>query len=223
MPINELWKKIKSDPFSVFGPQPHGKGWSVKLLNNAAASAVLIDGDNEYYLDRDEYGFFNWTGDHKPSYAVRYGNSYGEWTELDPYTFPPVISDYDLHLFKEGTHRRIWEVLGAHPAESCGVWGTVFSVWAPNAVSVRLVGDFNGWDDNRYYMRARGLTGVWEIFIPNLSEPSKYKYAVESFNGSITEKSDPYAFFAEKRPDPSAFAVWHSAVGFVSAQQGAFR
>ncbi len=158
-----------------------------------------------------------------PSQAKIECDSCSEWEERDPYSFPPVISDYDLHLFSEGTHRRIWEVLGSHIIEHEGVLGTVFAVWAPNALSVRLIGEFNGWDQNRYYMRTRGATGVWEIFIPDLTECRQYKYAVESYNGSITEKSDPYAFYAEKRPHTASIICdingyeWGDSECFISS------
>jgi 1,4-alpha-glucan branching enzyme len=119
----------------------------------------------------------------------------------DPYRFPPVLSDFDLHLMGEGTHYKKYEKLGAHVTELEGVRGVTFGVWAPNARRVSVVGDFNQWDGRRHPMRIRGGTGIWELFIPGLAEGEVYKYEIKSNpSGSIGLKADPYAFYAELRP-----------------------
>src|SRR5215212_1540795 len=94
----------------------------------------------------------------------------GVWEREDPYRFLPTIGDVDLHLFNEGTHRRLWEVLGAHPRVVDGVAGTSFAVWAPNARRVSVVGDFNGWDGRVHPMRRLGGSGVWELFVPGVGD-----------------------------------------------------
>ncbi len=87
-----------------------------------------------------------------------------------------VLTDYDLHLFGEGTFLRAFEKLGAHRVTAGGMVGIHFAVWAPNAAQVNLIGDFNGWDGRMHPMRNLGPSGVWEIFIPGLADGEKYKY-----------------------------------------------
>lgn len=116
-----------------------------------------------------------------------------------PETF---LTDFDLHLFSEGTHCRIYDKLGAHLTSVDGVKGTHFAVWAPNAASVSVIGDFNQWDASKHQMRMTSLqSGIWSIFIPELAEGTIYKYYISSkVNGYTAEKSDPCGFAAEMRP-----------------------
>src|SRR6185437_1831981 len=115
----------------------------------------------------------------------------------DPYSFPPLLSEYDLYLIGEGTHQDLYERLGAHPRRIREVDGVAFAVWAPNARRVSVVGDFNHWDDRAHPMRMRA-NGVWELFIPGVTIGALYKYAVLSWNqGFRALKSDPFAFTAE--------------------------
>ncbi len=113
-----------------------------------------------------------WEGDLDPTAAgYRLEATYGAagspgFVFDDPYRLWPTLGDLDLHLFNEGRHRRLWEVLGAHPRVHQGVAGTAFAVWAPNAKAVRVVGDWNFWDGRLHPMRALGSSGVWELFIP---------------------------------------------------------
>ncbi|HEY5614693.1 MAG TPA: 1,4-alpha-glucan branching protein GlgB, partial [Bacteroidota bacterium] len=118
----------------------------------------------------------------------------------DPYSFLPTLTDFDLYLFNAGDHHFIYEKLGAHAAEVNGVHGIQFAVWAPDARSVSVVGDFNNWDARRNAMRVLGGSGVWEIFLPDLSEGMLYKYQVKTKDGRVLDKSDPYAFEMEHRP-----------------------
>ena len=119
----------------------------------------------------------------------------------DAYAFPPLLSDFDLYLMGEGTHYLKYEKMGAHPAVIEGVAGVQFSVWAPNAMRVSVVGDFNSWDGRTHPMRNRGPSGVWELFVPALSEGSIYKYEIRPQSSDLPLlKSDPYAFRSELRP-----------------------
>ena len=125
----------------------------------------------------------------------------------DPYTFPPILSDFDLYLIGEGKHQDLYERLGAHPWRIGDVDGVAFAVWAPNARKVSVVGDFNGWDDRAHPMRMRS-NGIWELFIPSVTIGALYKYAVLSWNqGYRALKADPFAFMAELRPG-TASRVW---------------
>src|SRR5574341_1070020 len=126
----------------------------------------------------------------------------------DPYRFPPVLTEFDLHLFAEGTHFQLYDKLGAHPLVHDGVPGVAFAVWAPNALRVSVVGDFNQWDGRRHPMRPRGATGLWELFVPGLAQGDLYKYEIKTrYKGYMVTKADPYAFFSELRPRTGS-VVW---------------
>ncbi|MBK9142486.1 MAG: 1,4-alpha-glucan branching protein GlgB [Candidatus Melainabacteria bacterium] len=125
------------------------------------------------------------------------------WQQLikQPSTESSFISDFDLHLFNEGTYNRIYERLGAHLTRVDGKDGTHFAVWAPNATSVSVVGDFNSWDGNKNRMEPVKQSGIWACFIPGLGEGEIYKYLVENTSvGFLEQKTDPVAFFSEERP-----------------------
>jgi 1,4-alpha-glucan branching enzyme len=115
----------------------------------------------------------------------------------DAYRFTPTVSEYDLHLFGEGRHRRLWEAFGAHVRTHQGQEGTSFVVWAPNAKSVRVVGEFNQWDGRVHPMRALGSSGVWELFVPEAKAGARYKYEILTQSGALTLKADPMAFAAD--------------------------
>lgn len=112
----------------------------------------------------------------------------------------PIITDYDLHLFGEGTNYKIYEKMGAHKAVVNGKEGTHFAVWAPNANSVSVIGDFNKWDPSVNKMSVMSSSGVWTLFIPGLTEGTLYKYHISSDAAGGTEKTDPFGFFNEVRP-----------------------
>jgi 1,4-alpha-glucan branching enzyme len=118
------------------------------------------------------------------------------------------LTDYDLYLFGEGTHLRVYEKLGAHLGEAGGRRGVHFAVWAPNAERVSVVGDHSGWDPRSHPMQARAQAGLWETFIPGLGSGTLYKYHIVSrHNGYQVDKADPYGFAAEIRPR-TASRVW---------------
>ncbi|MBV8198381.1 MAG: 1,4-alpha-glucan branching protein GlgB [Candidatus Eremiobacteraeota bacterium] len=129
----------------------------------------------------------------------------------DPYRFGPILGDVDVHLIAEGTHRDLWRALGSHRRTIDGVAGVTFAVWAPNARRVSVVGDFNAWDGRRHPMRKRIECGVWEIFVPGVVPPTRYKYELEDPQGQLLPlKADPLARYAELRP-ASASIVYESA------------
>jgi 1,4-alpha-glucan branching enzyme len=119
-----------------------------------------------------------------------------------------TLTDFDVHLWAEGTHYRAYEKLGAHLTERDGVAGTQFALWAPNARQVSVVGDFNGWEPGVHRMRAVGSSGIWECFIPGIGSGALYKYSILSrYQNYWVEKADPYAFASEIRPQ-TASKVW---------------
>ena len=114
------------------------------------------------------------------------------------------MGEVDLHLFNEGRHERLWEVLGAHPRSFTTADGVVdgvsFAVWAPNAKGVSLIAEFNGWNGNEAPMRVLGSSGVWELFWPGFAHDGLYKFRVHGADGSITDRADPMAFATEVPP-----------------------
>ncbi len=127
----------------------------------------------------------------------------------DAYSFLPTLSESDLYLFGKGDERRIYDKLGAQIRTIDGVVGTSFSVWAPNAQRISLVGDFNQWDGRGHQMRSLGMSGVWELFVPGLGEGTLYKYEVRDRQARIRLKTDPYGFFFET-PPKNASIVWNN-------------
>ncbi len=131
--------------------------------------------------------------------------------------FPPTLGEIDLHLFGEGRHEEIYNKLGAHVTKIGRTKGVAFAVWAPQAAGVSVVGDFNGWDGRSHQMRLLGNSGVWELFIPKLSEGSLYKFEVHTRSGSTFLKADPYAQHTEAPPNTSSI-VYDSKYKFRDAK-----
>lgn len=139
------------------------------------------------------------------AYKFRIENDLGNvYEQEDPYRFPSILGDIDIYLLAEGNHLDMYKKLGAHPVELNGVKGVSFAVWAPNAKRVSVVGNFNNWDGRINVMRKHSTCGVWDIFIPNIGEGELYKYEIKSPDDYILVKSDPLAFYAEKRPNTAS-------------------
>ena len=145
-------------------------------------------------------------------------------TMHDPYSFPHLLTDYDRHLLNEGRHWQCYNRLGAQLRKIDGVDGVNFAVWAPNATSVSVVGDFNNWDGRRHPMRKHIPSGFWELFVPGLGEGTLYKYQIRHHDW-VFEKADPFGFAAEVPPrtaskvaDLSRYA-WHDGDWMVRRPQ----
>ncbi|WP_102107101.1 1,4-alpha-glucan branching protein GlgB [Oceaniglobus roseus] len=193
------------DPFSILGP--HLKGDSAVLTavdHGAATLAAVVDGE-AHPLTRvsDGLGVFSGRIPAGAPYVLRGGDGNGnDWEYQDAYRFGPVIGEMDEYLLGEGTHQRIWKVLGAHVMTHEGVDGTHFAVWAPNAQRVSVVGGFNHWDGRRHVMRKRGATGVWEIFVPGVGDKEVYKYEIIGPHGDLQPlKADPVGFGSQHPPE----------------------
>lgn len=199
-----------ADPFRYLGPHVDGgRGVLRVFLPDAIkVSAIWADG-RETSLDRiHERGLFLGP---RPIDETRYRLRvrFREATiEIeDPYRFPPILSDLDLHLLGEGNHLQLYDKLGAHPCTLDGVAGVAFAVFAPNARRVSVVGDFNLWDGRRHAMRVRG-NGFWEIFLPAVGPGDKYKFEILGPDGRLLPlKSDPVAFANELRPRTASIVV----------------
>jgi 1,4-alpha-glucan branching enzyme len=125
----------------------------------------------------------------------------------DVYSFGTLLGDMDVHLFREGTHQKLHHSLGAHLCVRDGVSGVRFSVWAPNARRVSVIGDFNSWDGRRHPMRLRIEGGIWELFIPGVIENTHYKFELIDAHGALRVKSDPFAFYGQHGKE-TASLVW---------------
>ena len=220
--IDALVAARHSDPFALLGPHPVDGTWAVRFFIPWAEEAFIslrppaIQGASlppakvsDASKLRPE-GFFEalWpSGQANPpapaSYKIHGRTHDGESFEIyDPYAFPCVLTEFDLHLMGEGRHYDTYEKLGAHLMTLEGVRGVHFAVWAPSARRVSIVGDFNRWDGRVHPMRARGSSGIWEIFIPELKEGTIYKFEIVGPDGNILPlKADPYAFRSELRPN----------------------
>jgi 1,4-alpha-glucan branching enzyme len=128
----------------------------------------------------------------------------------DPYSFLPTLGELDVHLAGEGQHADLYARLGAHQRVVEGIAGVSFAVWAPNARSVSVVGDFNGWDGRLHPLRSLGVSGIWEIFIPDLRSGTKYKFELRTSHSKLRIKADPLAFRTEV-PPRNASVVFESA------------
>jgi len=198
-----------SDPFSILGQHIIDGKVTIRAYYPDADAIDVLDmktGKKVVSLDQhaDAPGVFEGTAARRKlrfAYQLRIAKQGHVWTAPDPYQFSPVLGELDEHLITEGAHLDLWKVLGAHVMEHEGVQGTHFAVWAPNARRVSVVGDFNGWDGRRNPMRGRGQTGVWEIFMPGLSDGEAYKYELLDPNGNLLpQKADPFGFGSEHPP-----------------------
>jgi len=209
--IATLMQGDHSDPFSVLGMHRHNGELVVRALLPGALAVDLIDTKSGRKLAslKPVDGSAVFAGAiprRKNPFAYRLRVDWGTHQQEmeDPYRFPPILGEMDLWLFAEGTHYRPYEKLGAHPVKIDGVAGVVFAVWAPNARRVSVVGHFNNWDGRRHAMRARGASGIWEIFIPQLAAGDLYKFEIKAQGGELLLKADPFAFRAELRPDTAS-------------------
>jgi len=213
------------DPHSVLGAHPGPNGVTIRALRPLATSvtAVLADG-SRYPMPHRHQGVFEVTlpesQPNVPDYLLeveyagqssRASEAGGTATETeglqdDPYRHLPTIGELDLHLIGEGRHEQLWQVLGARPRGT----GTAFTVWAPNARGVRVVGDFNFWDGRSHPMRSLGGAGVWELFLPGVGPGQRYKYSICGPDGVWREKADPMATLAET-PPATASVVYESS------------
>jgi 1,4-alpha-glucan branching enzyme len=202
-----------ADPFVYLGPHDENGRTIVRVFLPDACHVIAVCTGGERELDRiDPAGLFAGPLDDPRSYRLRARFGDSEVELEDPYRFPPVLSDYDLHLLGEGNHLRLYDKLGAHPTTIEGVSGVAFVVWAPNARRVSVVGDFNRWDGRRHAMRVRG-NGYWEIFVPGIGAGEKYKYEIVARSGELLPlRADPVAFGAEMRPATASVVVDASAI-----------
>lgn len=206
------------DPHSILGAHPIAGHVVVRVYRpDASRIRLLIDEtDRREMPQRDEGLFEIAVFDRAEVFPYRLEIHRDDDTVLvtrDPYSFLPTLGELDLYLWGEQKHQRAWNKLGAHPIEMNGVAGVAFAVWAPNAASVSVVGDFNGWDGRIHMMRVLGNSGIWELFVPGLEPGTLYKFEIRTRTGALLLKSDPFAMRMEA-PPATASIVYKSEYRF---------
>ncbi len=208
--LDRLFAGRHATPHTILGAHPARRsgvdGVVVRAFHpDAVRAECVIENDKDVSMPRVEpRGLFEvFLPDQSPplAYGLRFHFEGGHvWERDDPYRFLPTLGELDLHLIGEGTHRRLWEALGAQPHVADGVAGVRFSLWAPNATGVSVVGDFCGWDGRLLPMRSLGASGVWELFIPDVEAGAMYKFEIQTKTGSVRLKADPMGQAAELPP-----------------------
>ncbi len=213
---------------------------TVRVLRPMAKKVVILTKSGEYEAEHEYNGIFTAVIPavknaktktlSVPSYRIHTVEIDGsESTDDDPYRYLPQVGELDMYLFGEGRHERLWEALGAHVKTITDSWGlvspetgkmvkkitgTAFSVWAPNARAVRVVGNFNYWNGRRHAMRSLGSSGIWELFIPGVTAGEVYKYEILTQSGNWIMKADPMERSHEVPPNTGSVVVdsefkWH--------------
>jgi 1,4-alpha-glucan branching enzyme len=192
------------DPHSLLGAHPARSKTTIRTLRPDAKQVTALVGGERVPLKKVHDGGV-WAGTvaggEVPDYRIEAAYEHDTFVTDDPYRYLPSLGEIDLHLIGEGRHEDLWCKLGAHVVTYGATTGTTFAVWAPNARGVRVVGDFNYWDGRGHPMRAMGASGVWEVFVPEAAEGSKYKYEILGADGVWRQKLDPLAFHTEVPPD----------------------
>ncbi|MCK9635683.1 MAG: 1,4-alpha-glucan branching protein GlgB [Methylobacter tundripaludum] len=199
------------DPFSILGRHPKNDHIQVKVYLPYAETVSLSH--NGAALNRiPDTDFFEYNAEpgrlpahYRLSWIDKDGNSHENY---DPYDFGPQLPEFDQHLFGEGKHWHIYQKLGGHLHSVDGIAGVLFTVWAPNAGRVSVVGDFNRWDGRCNPMRSLGGSGIWELFVPDLQAGCFYKFEILNRNThEVLLKTDPYGQQFEFRPNTSSIVV----------------
>ena len=214
--IESVIRGEHSDPFSVLGPHLSADGLIIRTFMPQALFASVVDTESgeKFAMERINLaGFFECLIEGTETafeYQIEITLESGSvFLYEDPYAFPDLMSGYDEYLLAEGTHIHMYDKLGAHLAEINNRAGVRFAVWAPNALRVSVVGEFNQWDGRRHPMRQHHNSGIWDIFIPGLDEGALYKYEIKGSEMPLPSlKSDPVGFFSELRPK-TASIVWN--------------
>jgi 1,4-alpha-glucan branching enzyme len=212
-----------ADPHSVLGPHVYDGGVTVRVLRPMAEAVRVVVGGQEYALEHEHAGVFCGVLPlpQVPDYRLRITYAAGTVDTDDPYRFLPTLGEVDLHLVGEGRHEQLWEVLGSHVRTYetlMGlVTGTSFAVWAPAARGVRVVGDFNYWDGTASPLRSLGSSGVWELFVPDVGDGTRYKFEILGHDGVWRQKADPMAFATEVPPS-TASMVFTSSYEWADAE-----
>ncbi len=199
---------VHHDPFSYLGQHQQGKRYVQRVFNPHAEKVSVKAAGKWQSLKRvNENGLFESTSAKAldAPYLLKIETAEQTFEVHDAYSFASAITDHELYLFGEGNLKEAYKMLGAQMTQQQGVAGVRFAVWAPNAERVSVVGNFNQWDGRVHSMRSLGSSGVWEIFIPMLTDADLYKFEIRNrHTGSILVKTDPYGLAFEQRPGSAA-------------------
>jgi 1,4-alpha-glucan branching enzyme len=190
------------DPHSILGLHDYFDGRKVIRIWRPGAQEIQLEVFSEIVKAHrlDELGLFEYITSGETTYKdYRIWHPNGLLT-YDPYAFWPTLGELDQYLFGQGVHYQLFDILGGRLIKHQGVEGVKFAVWAPSAKRVSLVGNFNYWDGRLNLMRSMGSSGIWELFIPGLTEGEKYKFEIKTDDDKILIKSDPFAYASEMRP-----------------------
>ena len=211
------------DPHSILGAHLHDGATTIRVLRPHARSVSVVLPDGTFPMDHEISGVWMCVLPiaSVPDYRIDVQYDGDPIPADDPYHYWPFLGEMDLHLLAEGRHEEMWNHLGAHvhrfDSAFGPVTGTSFAVWAPNAIGVRIIGDFNFWDGTAHPMRSLGGSGVWELFVPGIGAGTRYKYQILGRDGVWRNKADPVALFAEIPPD-TASIVFESSYSWDDSQ-----
>lgn len=199
------------NPHGILGAHEYGDHTVIRAFRPHAVEVVALVGKDRFSLQHLDSGLFAVALPFVDLIDYRLQVTYEgcePHTVADAYRFLPTLGEVDLHLFAEGRHERLWEVVGAHPRSFTTADGVVsgvsFAVWAPNAKGVSLIGEFNGWNGHEAPMRVLGPSGVWELFWPDFPCDGLYKFRVHGADGVVTDRADPFAFGTEVPPQTAS-------------------
>ena len=207
--VEQIVYSEEDDPHGYLGAHPVKGGVMISCFIPGADKCHVVCGKKEYKMDMmDEEGFFSvllrTVTKSKIKYRFKVTKDKATYLVEDPYRFRSAIDKKTLEAFSAGICYDIYEYLGAHVRKCDGIEGVNFAVWAPNAIRVSVVGDFNEWDGRIHQMRRLGDSGIFEIFIPRVRTGNNYKYELKLKGGMVTLKADPYGYFAQLRPDTAS-------------------
>ncbi len=203
--IEEIVYSESDDPHRLLGAQRAGSKLLIQAFFPDAKSVTVrsADGSRAYPMEcADSAGFYAVLVPEKTDFAYEYlvNDGIKEESRKEVYRYEPVITKKDAEKFHAGIHYTVYQVLGAHVMTIDGVSGTHFAVWAPEAIRVSVVGDFNNWDGRTHQMRRLWDSGIFELFLPDVGSGENYKFEIKAKGGLTYLKADPYAFRAELRP-----------------------
>ena len=209
--IEEIVYSEAANPERLLGAHEVEEGLLIQVFMPHAVAVAAKVGNKSYPMElQDEAGYYAVLlhGKKMSKYLLEITYDNGTTEELqDPYAFPSQFTDAELKKFDAGIYYDVYRKMGAHPMTIDGVNGVYFAVWAPCAMRVSVVGDFNMWDGRRNQMKRLGDSGVFELFMPGLKAGTLYKYEIKNHRGEPMLKSDPYGNYSELRPD-NASIVW---------------
>ena len=203
----------ESEPKKLLGPRVTPDGILIQcfLPDARQVKVVLTKGRQEYEMElQDEAGYYAVLipGDKIPKYKIEAVYDEGVTEKFyDPYAFESQITVEEEQQFSAGICYDIYEKLGAHPMTIHGISGVYFAVWAPNAMRVSVVGDFNHWDGRKHQMNRLSVSGIYELFIPGIKPGTLYKYEIKAKGSLVYLKSDPYGNESELRPKTASIVA----------------